>query len=99
MNKPRTLTRRELALLMGYCQCELGLTPQAFYAKWNVSYEQIAEICDRSVSTVKRWFARGQRYRRPTPNDLRHLALMDLLWDRWEELPEELKQQWNCIKS
>lgn len=95
MNKPQpqSLTHRELVLLSLYCHCELGLTPQAFYRKWDVTYEQIAEICDRSVSTVRRWFARGKRYHRPTPNDLRHLALMDLLWEQWEYLPPELKQR------
>ncbi len=99
MDKPKPLTERELALLSGYSHCELGLSPQAFYAKWNVTYEQIAEICDRSISTVKRWFARGKRYRRPTPTDLRHLALMDLLWERWDELPTELKERLNCTNS
>ncbi|MBP0016055.1 MAG: helix-turn-helix domain-containing protein [Cyanobacteria bacterium SBLK] len=85
MSNPKSLTARELDLLSRYCQCEFGMTPQAFYAKWSVTYEQIAEICvraaspeeNRSASTVRRWFARGQRYRRPTPNDLRHYKIRD----------------------
>jgi hypothetical protein len=33
---------------------------------------------------------KGQTYRRPTANDLRHLALMDFLLEHFEQIPVEL---------
>lgn len=90
MSKLRSLTERDLMILRLYCQCQLGMTPQKFYAKWAVSYEQMAEICSRSLSTVRGWFRRGKYYRRPTEQDLRHLALADFLLEHFEEIPDEL---------
>ncbi len=89
--KPQPLTYREQHLIHLYSYCQLGMTPQQFYAKWNVSQEDIASICARSVSTVRRWFRQGRSYRRPTAIDLRHLALMDFLLDHFEQLPEDLR--------
>jgi len=90
MINPRPLTQREQDLIELYSYCQLGMTPKQFYAKWQVTYELIAVICSRSVSTVNSWFSRGRQYRRPTPNDLRHLALMDFLLEHFEEISEEL---------
>ncbi|MGF1523247.1 MAG: hypothetical protein ACFBSF_13105 [Leptolyngbyaceae cyanobacterium] len=92
MTTPRPLTPREQHLLDRYSQCQLGMTPQTFYAKWQVSQEDMATICSRSVSTVRRWFHKGQSYRRPTIVDLRHLALMDFLLDHFEQIPENLRE-------
>lgn len=91
MTNPHPLTQQEQNLIALYSRCQLGMTPSQFYSKWSVSYEQIAEICSRSTSTVRRWFARGSNYQRPTPADLRHLALMDFLLEHFEEIPEELR--------
>jgi hypothetical protein len=54
------------------------------------TYEQMAEICGRSISTVKGWFKTGRHYRRPTPADLRNLALMDFLLEHFEEIGDRL---------
>lgn len=54
MATPRRLTAREQQLLDRYSQCQLGMTPQTFYAKWQVSQEEMAVIYSRSVSTVSR---------------------------------------------
>ena len=91
MTTPRPLTAREQLLIDWYSYCRLGMTPQTFYAKWQVSQEEIATICSRSVSTVRRWFRKGRSYRRPTSDDLRHLALMDFLLDHFDQIPEELR--------
>jgi len=88
--KPRPLTEREQNLINYYGYCQLRMTPQQCYAKWQVNYELLAFICSRSVSTVRGWFTRGRNYRRPQPSDLRHLALMDFLLEHYEELPPEL---------
>ncbi len=91
MRKNRRLTEREQNLIQLYSYCQLGMTPQQFYAKWSTSYEQIAFICSRSISTVSFWFVRGSNYRRPTSDDLRHLAIMDFLLEHFEDIPEELR--------
>jgi hypothetical protein len=91
--KSRSLGEREQNLLQLYTRCQLGMTPQDFYSKWEVSQEEIASICERSVSTVRNWFRSGQNYRSPLPIDLRHLALMDFLLEHWEDMPEELRNQ------
>ncbi len=87
---PRPLTQRERTLIALYSHCELRMTPQQFYAKWAVTQEEVASICSRSVLTVRRWFTQGRTYRRPHPNDLRHLALMDFLLEHFDEIPKAL---------
>jgi hypothetical protein len=91
MSKPRPLTQREKNLIELYSYCQVGMTQKQFYAKWEVNYETIATICDRSTSTVHCWFVKGHNYRRPTPTDLRHLVIMDFLLEHFEEIPGELK--------
>lgn len=86
----RPLTQRELDLISLYSRCQLGMTPIKFYGKWQVSQQQIALICSRSISTVSRWFGRGRHYHPPMPSDLRHLALMDFLLEHFEDIPEDL---------
>lgn len=67
---PRPRSPQEQHLLDQYSYCQLGMTLQRFYAKWQVSQEDMAAICSRSVSTVRDWFRKGRSYRRPTPVDL-----------------------------
>ncbi|NER45198.1 MAG: helix-turn-helix domain-containing protein [Symploca sp. SIO1A3] len=90
------MTQREQEIIKLYSYCQLGMTPQRFYAKWQVNQDRIAMICSRSISTVRRWFSRGRNYRRPMSNDLRHLALMDFLLEHFEEIPQELRNLLNC---
>jgi hypothetical protein len=66
------------------------MTPNNFYAKWDVNHEAIAQICSRSITTVRHWFSQGRSYRHPMACDLRHLALMDFLLENFEYIPEEL---------
>ncbi|MGB3788437.1 MAG: hypothetical protein WA949_10535 [Phormidesmis sp.] len=89
---PRSLTPEDQYLVNRYSYCRLGMTPQAFYAKWQVSHEELAAICSRSVSTVRCWFRKGSSYRRPSQTDLRHLAIMDFLLDHFDQIPEALKE-------
>ncbi len=90
MINPRPLGERERTLIELYANCKMELSPRRFYAKWNVDYQIIANICARSPSTVQRWFRRGQNYRAPTSGDMRHLAVMDFLLEHFEEIPAEL---------
>ncbi|MEQ9482492.1 hypothetical protein [Coleofasciculus sp. F4-SAH-05] len=89
-HNPRPITQREQYIIDLYCYCELGMTPRQFYAKWDVTYEQLSHICSRSLGTVQCWFNRGEGYRPPQPVDLRHLAILDFLLEHFEELPPSL---------
>ncbi|MDF5733949.1 MAG: hypothetical protein PUP92_39765 [Rhizonema sp. PD38] len=99
MQKPKTLGERELNLITVYSDWEFSMTPNQFYAKWEVSYEQIALICCRSDSTVRGWFKQGKNRRYPNRNDLRHLALMDFLLEHFEEIPEHLQRLFYSASS
>ncbi len=91
MSKPRPLTEREQTLIELYSYCQFGMTPKQFYAKWEVDYEMMACICNRSTGTVSRWFTKGRTHLRPTPSDMRHLAVMDFLLEHFEDIPQELR--------
>jgi hypothetical protein len=90
LSTPRPLNDRDRNLIALYSHCQLGMTPQQFYAKWKVTQEELALICSLSISTVQRWFTRGHNYQCPTANDLRHLALMDFLLEHFDEIPKVL---------
>jgi hypothetical protein len=99
MPKPHSLQMRELRLIQLYSDWDFSMTPTQFYAKWGVSYEQIALICSRSDSTVRGWFRNGQNRRYPTHSDLLHLALMDFFLEHFEEIPEQVLQWLNFQNS
>jgi hypothetical protein len=90
-NQPHPIREQEQKLIQLYCDCPHPITPQQFYAKWDVKQVMIADICSRSLSTVQCWFATGKRYRRPRTGDLRHLAVMDFLLEHYDKFPEPLK--------
>ncbi|MEB3355137.1 MAG: helix-turn-helix transcriptional regulator [Synechococcales bacterium] len=89
----RDFTQRETALLRLYASCQLQLSPQEFYAKWDVTHRQMAQICRCSVSTVDRWFSHGTGHRSPDPIHLRRLAEMDFLLECYEQIPLPLRQR------
>jgi len=89
----RNFGRRELTLLRLYTHCQLAMSPQDFYAKYNVSHSTIARIAGCSVPTVDRWFSTGRSRRAPSPIHLRRLAEMDLLLESFEQLPVPLRQR------
>ncbi|MBD2123410.1 helix-turn-helix domain-containing protein [Trichocoleus sp. FACHB-262] len=88
----RDLGQREIALLKLYTRCQLGMSPQEFYAKWSVTHAQMAQICGCSEPTVDRWFAKAKNYRPPEAVYLRRLAEMNLLWESYEQVPPALRQ-------
>jgi hypothetical protein len=47
MRNLRPMSEREENLIRLYAHCSLGMTPQRFYAKWDVDHEDIALICAR----------------------------------------------------
>ncbi|NEO60377.1 MAG: hypothetical protein F6J98_08050 [Moorea sp. SIO4G2] len=95
---PCPITEREQILIRLYSYLELGMTPQRFYQKWDVTHEDIALICSCSVHTVNGWFSTSRRCYPPTPGQLRHLAIMDFLLEDFETIPKELLERL-CLKE
>ncbi|EGJ28930.1 MULTISPECIES: hypothetical protein [Moorena] len=90
---PYPITEREQILIRLYSYSELGMTPQRFYNKWDLSREDMALICSCSVHTVNGWFNTSRRCYPPTPGHLRHLAIMDLLLEDFETIPKPLLER------
>lgn len=93
----RDLGQRELKLLKLYARCQLSMSPQDFYAKWNVTHAQMAQICGCSQATVNRWFSR-RTYHAPAPLYCRRLAEMDLLWEVYEQIPATIRRRLGCYR-
>lgn len=89
---PQELGRRELKLLRLYCSCQFSMTPQAFYARWGVTYAQIAQICGVSQASVERWFSQGKNRRTAEAIHCRKLAEMNFIWEQYERIPSRLRQ-------
>jgi hypothetical protein len=59
--KPRPLTERDQTLIDLYGYCQLGMTPQQFYAKWQVNHEVIAFICSiYQLAPISAWVLHPQ---------------------------------------
>ena len=89
---PQDLRQREIALLRLYCGCQFGISPQAFYARWDVTHVQIAQICGVSEPTVDRWFSQGKSKRFANTTHRRKLAEMNFIWEEYERIPPWLKR-------
>lgn len=89
----KDLGARERALLNLYVNCQLQMAPADFYARWNVTHAQMAQICGCSESTVDRWFLRGAGHQPAKPLYQRRLAEIDLLWECYEQIPSDLQQR------
>lgn len=90
---PQELGQRELQLLQLYRDCQFGMTPQAFYARWNVTHVQMAQICGISEATVDRWFSQGKNRRMAEAIHRRKLAEMNFIWEEYERIPPRLRHQ------
>jgi hypothetical protein len=92
-NRPQSLGFRELALLNLYASCQLTMSHEEFYARWDVTHKQMAVICNCSVITVNRWFTTTRLRRSPEPRHQRRLAEMHFLWEHYEQIPPELRER------
>ncbi|NEP49990.1 MAG: hypothetical protein F6K65_14695, partial [Moorea sp. SIO3C2] len=61
------IKKREQILIRLYSYYQLGMTPQRFYQKWDLTQEDIALICSCSAHTVNGWFNTSRRCYPPTP--------------------------------
>ncbi len=86
---PKELESRERVLLRFYQDCHYGLSPEEFRRRYDVSYRELAALCQISLSTVKRLFASPPR--RPSADVMRTLAIVDLLLR--EQIPLSLIRQ------
>ncbi|WP_293091017.1 hypothetical protein [Moorena sp. SIOASIH] len=90
---PYPITEREQILIRLYSYWELGMTPQGFSQKWDITPEDIALICSCSTQTVNGWFNTSRRCYPPTSGHLRHLAIMDFLLEDFETIPKEVLER------
>jgi hypothetical protein len=63
-----------------------------FLKYWDVSREELAFICDCSLTTVNHWFSRGVDRRVPSDKHKQRLALAHHIWATIETEPEYLQQ-------
>ena len=62
-----------------------------FLNNWDVSREEIAFICDCSLTTVNHWFSQGEHRRIPTNRHKQRLALAHHIWVTVESEPDYLQ--------
>lgn len=55
------------------------LSPDAFLARWTLTYQDLSQICCCSLSTVEHWFAQGAGRRSPAASYQKLLAIADFL--------------------
>ena len=87
---PQPLNQRQKDLIRAYSYSQFQMTPEEFLSKWELNYEELSLICDRSAPTVGFWFCHSANKRQPNRNDMRHLALVDFLLENFEKIPPEL---------
>ncbi|NEP70115.1 MAG: hypothetical protein F6K37_17600 [Moorea sp. SIO4E2] len=92
------IKKREQILIRLYSYYQLGMTPQRFYQKWDLTQEDLALICSCSAHTVNGWFNTSRRCYPPTPVHLQPLAIMDFLLEDFETIPRELLDRL-CLKE
>jgi hypothetical protein len=52
---------------------KVEMDPEEFKAKTGLTYEKIAEICDRDIAHVAKWFCQGKSHRECSPIHKRFL--------------------------
>ena len=99
MNSPRRLGDRELQLISLLANCQLGMTPREFEAKWDVTRGQMAALCGCSLGNVKRWFKSDTDCVAPSQYHLRYLALADIFLEYFEGISPKLLQSLGCDRQ
>ncbi|MBW4474315.1 MAG: helix-turn-helix domain-containing protein [Stenomitos rutilans HA7619-LM2] len=72
------LTEAQYQLLRQLLDLPL-LSPDAFLARWTLTYLEVSQICCCSVSTVEHWFSEGTGRRSPADSYQKLLAVADFL--------------------
>ena len=63
---------------------------ETFLTTWNVSREELAFICDCSLTTVNHWFSQGEHRRLPSEGHRQRLAIAHYVWTTVENEPKYL---------
>lgn len=91
----KTPTREHWKLFLAYkSRIAQTMEPEEFLKYWSVSYDELAELCGRSKSTVAHWFSKGDHHREPSESDKRRLAEIHALWTQFEAEPTHLREIW-----
>lgn len=90
---PRTPSHPHWLALRLYLQLAHGelMELEEFLRLWDVSREELAYICDCSVTTVNHWFSQGEHRRFPGEKHQQKLALAHHIWTTIETEPEYLQ--------
>lgn len=64
---------------------------EEFLKHWDVTREEIAYICDCSLTTVNHWFSQGEHRRVPNEKHKQRLAIAHHVWTTVETEPEYLQ--------
>lgn len=90
---PRAPTRTHWNALEAYLQPLQNerMELDEFLKNWDVSREELAFICDCSLTTVNHWFSQGEHRRIPGEKHKQRLALAHHIWSTVETEPEYLK--------
>lgn len=62
-----------------------------FLKFWDVSREELASICDCSLTTVHHWFSQGEHRRVLSDQHKQRLALAHYIWTAVAAEPEQLR--------
>jgi hypothetical protein len=63
-----------------------------FLRHWDVSREELAFICDCSLTTANHWFSQGIDRRTPSEKHKQRLALVHHIWTAIDTEPEYLQK-------
>ena len=90
---PRTPSRRHWLALQLYLQLAHSelMELEEFLRVWDVSRDELAYICDCSLTTVNHWFSQGEHRRFPSERHQQRLALAHHIWTTIETDPEYLQ--------
>lgn len=65
---------------------------EEFLKHWNVTREELAFICDCSLTTVNHWFSQGEHRRIPSTKHKQRLAMAHHIWVTVETEPDYLQK-------
>ncbi|AFY95135.1 hypothetical protein Cha6605_4191 [Chamaesiphon minutus PCC 6605] len=90
---PHTPAHRHWNALTAYLQPieDDSMELNEFLKHWDVAREELAYICDCSLTTVNHWFSQGEHRRFPSQKHKQKLALAHHIWTTIETEPEYLQ--------
>lgn len=88
---PRPLNSQQLTRIRAFIYADPAIDHQQFEAKWDVSRELIAELCQVDIRTCNSWFSQGRSRQFPQLYHKWYLTLADVILERFDELPNFLQ--------